>query len=354
MIKQFSTYNNNDYLVIVNDALIRVYCNIESAPFFSRTTDNNNISSAVYFSNSFYFSNKKDNTLYCYKNQESEKEIIYEFDKFEEIKIIKSFSNGEDGEVLISGNSKSGNNKCFIFSLLKNKLVSFVPMSNGLKDIEYNSKGDIVQLINHNIEPSGYIDDEEKIFKVIVYNFNKLKENNEKKLEINDADLTEELLGYISIFTDEDFYCRTYSEEISKHMHYPLFDNFMYNWPIELSISNDGNCIIYYCEDISGLIVANIDGTIKNYFYIEKGYTKDSLYYYNNDNNILYVCDNNSFSAFHLFQNDEIRDKLNKEYENAINESENLQYSFEFKKLLYEFLISVDNKEINRIDKYLE
>lgn len=110
---------------------------------------------------------------------------------------------------------------------------------------------------------------------------------------------------------------------------FPLFDFYLRHWLSQKSFSTSGKYVVYYCSDISGIIIGTSDGgDIYRIFELPREIAKeDNQFYYNDLKNILYVIDHrNEISIYSVICSEQKAiEELNIAYNNAYNSRTNLQ-----------------------------
>lgn len=110
-------------------------------------------------------------------------------------------------------------------------------------------------------------------------------------------------------------------------LRFPLFDYYLYHWLIQKSFSSSGKYVVYYCPDISGLIIGTSEGgDVYRLFELpDEIAQEDNHYYFNDLKDILYVVDQaNDIKIYSIICTnhkavEDLNDAYNKAYENHQN-----------------------------------
>lgn len=111
-------------------------------------------------------------------------------------------------------------------------------------------------------------------------------------------------------------------------LRFPLFDNYLREWLRQKSFSSSGAYIVYYCSEISGIIIGSPDeGTIYRILRLPNDVNKEkNKFLFDDFDNMLYVIDENDTIRRYLIENisKDALDKLNVAYNEAYQNKYNL------------------------------
>lgn len=111
-------------------------------------------------------------------------------------------------------------------------------------------------------------------------------------------------------------------------LRFPLFNYYLYHWLKQKSFSSSGLYIVYYCPDISGIIIGSADGgKVYRIFKLPHEVDKEeNQYYFNDFTNLLYVVDQSNKITRYLVEctAQDALEKLNAAYDKACQDRINL------------------------------
>lgn len=173
-----------------------------------------------------------------------------------------------------------------------------------------------------------------------------------ESISINPAEKAVKITDYLEIDSwydswDEAIHSGTKSLD---KMRFPLFDKYMYYWLTESSnsLSAWGNYVVYYCEDLTGIIISCYqNGEVYRVFRLPAPYRGASLegrdgvkLYYNEKTDILTILLDGKINRYRVFQKSSAKaDGLNCYYDER---DEDLKNDIRFINLLAEAVYDVE------------
>lgn len=306
-----------DYFTLINQEKVFLYQNNDLLYEIKKSS---NVVSAICKNNYYLYTKDKDNHLFG-KILDIDKAFECVLEEYEQLYLLKFLSNTM--KVLVCGvDANRKKEELFIYDLINNKIICKFP-SEIRRDTCYDMalQSDYIHVMGlFQNKISRYADDldREDIY-LATY-----------EIIGTETELIDKL-SVICIF--DDFEEKSFATVCSlKEMQFPLFDQFLYSWLIEKSLSASGKLITYYSSDFHGLVISYVtDGQIFKLVGLPQNAKKEDMYYYNDYTGILSVLSANgdgvrrflvSNSAHALGNEVEI---LNKQYMHAKLENINLQ-----------------------------
>lgn len=309
------------YINVYNDNKFILQCDISDL----------DINGAVYLEGTLYCTQNYDNIIYVYKlNSLKDKIILHEY---ENIKIIKCINSTKYWFVL-----QIDARQIIAYDLINKRSLFLLPIQNNYIDIALFENENAIMVgddVEYELDDVG---DSYNHTLLCSFHYNILN---------GDVQILDQLEVHTFIDNWDDRHINT---TISKYnMKFPLFDMYLYYWLEELSISAHGKYIIYYSNDIKGIIISEFEnGTVYQLFVLPKKYTKDSKYYFNELTNIFTIVNNGIIERYIIKQESEDALKeLNKRYNDAYKNKKNVQEDDDFKSLFFQCLIGGKCKKMD-------
>ena len=304
-------YHNKDKVLFAKYDFGQVVISDGENCIFRRLIDN--VTGIAYFDGKLVVSiEDRNKLLYIDEKHDDPKEVI--IDEYCSVEIIKMVTGHDSLAVLRGIGDKS--NEYFIFDLVNSIKIAVLPFECGFIDLAYKSAGNALLLCETEQEvPVRYVDevpDTEVIF------FAGVSWNNDcQQVEITDS---------IKLYIDNNYNVPN-KLLYSGDLRFPLFDQYLYHWLKQKSFSLNGRYVVYYSEDIKGVIIGNpIGGEIHRIIslpdelanssndFVYNYYTQE-LFVITNDNDIrrLYICVKSEKAI------DKLNAAYNKAYINKVN-----------------------------------
>lgn len=101
-----------------------------------------------------------------------------------------------------------------------------------------------------------------------------------------------------------------------KSMCFPLFNKYLYKWLKTKSLSAHAKYVLYYCEDIKGIIISRYqDGAIYRIFHLPVLHKEEMQYYFNEETNVFTIMDNGNVEQYFITpRSSTITNELNSYY----------------------------------------
>ena len=205
---------------------------------------------------------------------------------YDSVRIVKMVTRQE--AILVLECIKGTDKTLLLFDCITNTIISLLPISNDFIDLIITGTDSAVLLCEELTKiPARYEDDDDDS-KVLFF----------AELENNKESLKQDIKKSISLYISYD----DFDERTINRLHYddglrfPLFDNFLFHWLKQKSFSSSGSYVVYYCEDIDGIIIGSpIGGDIYRVITLPKeAANKENLFYFNEQLNELTVVSINN------------------------------------------------------------
>lgn len=334
----FSHWKKDDYLTVVNKNLVKVYKNCGLEPIIKLKMIDKSITGAVYAENRIVITFQETADV-IYQYDENGEVTRYNLgNHFNNIKVIKYLNGGSGHEYVLNIKDIDTNRSRFIiYDIEKQKEIAEIPMSGGLKDIEYYKNDSLLQLTKFCVDESRYTDDDDEMeYRIIMWDVESVG------ISKNYIEQKKAFKGYTGIYTTEKWeggYC---SQELSHNIHFPLFKYFLYYWPENLSVSAHGKFFLQFSKDIDGILIGSLNGEIKHCFKMPKGVTSKAHLFFNENENRLYVVENSVMIVYKILQNQEYIDQVNEMYDLTLKAQISVQNNREFEEIFYRCLHSAN------------
>ncbi len=308
-----SSVQELDYITIIFSNKVCVYRN--SDLLFEHNAIE--ISGAVYINDLLLYTVKEDNTLYT--NIAKTKFVL---SKYGSVKILKCISNTNYWVVL-----ELDDKSLVAYDLWAEEILFELPIQHNFLDMSIR-ENNIGMIIGEDIIDL-YEDDQEYI-KLKTFHFDVQNRN----VEVIDS---------LKIYNCYDNWDDKYTSSVSsKHnMKIPLLNMYLYYFPQEMSISANGNYIVYYSDDIKGIIISDFqNGNVFRLFVLPVERTATTQYYFNENTNIFTIINGEYIERYIIEQtSDNLIGTLNKYYNDALINRKHLREDIEFKNLFYQVLM---------------
>lgn len=290
----------------------------------------NDISGAVYIKDTLYYSLKYDNKIYSLCNHCND--CIAEISNFSTIKIWKYISCSHKWIVIeVTQDNVDLSNSYYsikdetmnlVYDLENSEILFELPMPY-LIDMGIPEENNGV-LLGEGCEGEIYLeggDGSDEIF------LSSIKFD----LSIGKVDI-QDSLHIISIYDNFEDILHTRVRAIN-NMCFPLFDKFLYKWLETKSLSAYAKYVVYYSDDIKGIIISQYqDGIVYRIFRLPIPHTRYTQYYFNEETNVFTIMDNGKIEQYIItLRSSTIIEKLNAYY----TSHDDLQHDGDFINLLY-------------------
>lgn len=289
----------------------------------------NDISGAVYIKDTLYYSLKYDNKIYSLCNHCND--CIAEISNFSTIKIWKYISCSHKWIVIeVTQDNVDLSNSYYsikdetmnlVYDLENSEILFELPMPY-LIDMGIPEENNGV-LLGEGCEGEIYLeggDGSDEIF------LSSIKFD----LSIGKVDI-QDSLHIISIYDNFEDILHTRVRAIN-NMCFPLFDKFLYKWLETKSLSAYAKYVVYYSDDIKGIIISQYqDGIVYRIFRLPIPHTSYTQYYFNEETNVFTIMDNGKIEQYIItLRSSTIIEKLNAYY----TSHDDLQHDGDFINLL--------------------
>lgn len=249
-----------------------------------------------------YFIQRKKIMRYIYKINFDELKIVIA--DYKSVKVLKSLNHTNQWFVL-----EVDRKELIVYDLLNARVMFYLPIQHNFVDIAILEDSNAIMIGKEKRDVSVYSDDCDYAY-IILNSF--LFDLLSGKIEIIDE------LSVVNWDNGDDYVT---SPSSIRDMKFPLFDNFLYSWPKEISISALGNYIVYYCDDIKGIIISDFqNGNVYRMFSLPKKRTNKTQYFFNEKTNIFTILDINSIERYYVRQEStELLKSLNEVYNSFIH-----------------------------------
>lgn len=206
-----------------------------------------NVSGCAYNDEILWLSIENSNTLIAVDSENNEE--LISISDYNNISIIKMVT-GQESFLVLEG-SNAEDKSLFVFDCKAEKVLFVLPIKEHFIDIVITSYKTALLLCEEGQSvPARYrdeVDDEEVLFWAeLTWNQDSTEVTIKKSMKL-----------YIdcNYETDSGNYMQTilYSEGLR----FPLFDQYLYHWLEQKSFSLNGKYVVYYSEDIRGIIIGN-------------------------------------------------------------------------------------------------
>lgn len=340
MKTNFSIYDNKVYVTVLKDNNV-VY--VYESPHLKKVVEYNSDFGMQFTSAEFCGNNK---ILFTTKGDYGKvfirglaTKVIDLSDDYCSVIIKKHLTGGSGQEYLLQGKSrKDGEIDFFVYDVDSEKIVTFIPLSRGCSDVEYIEDEKILALTKH----IRYMDDDDEMqYRIVSFD---IKNYRSRNMTIEDQ--ISKLDKYSGIYSMEDFMsCQYVSQEIRNGFRSILFDNFLYDWSENCSISSLGRYYLQKNKDIKGILVGDVDtGDVVFFFELPSIIEKAEKFYFDDLENELYAVTSDKVYCYSVSQNSKLIQQVNQLYNQSFM---SLQQNAEFKKIFYKCLLSAELNEVN-------
>lgn len=318
-----------DYITLIFSKHINVYN--DNKLILQCDISDLDINGAVYISDALYCTQNLDNVIYIYKSEFLEDKII--LPEYKNIKIIKCINDSKYWFVL-----EINNGQLIAYDLINKRPLFLLPIQDNYIDIAVFENENAI-MIGDDVECElDDIGDSYNHTLLCSFHYNVLNGN----IQILDQ---LEVHTFIDNWDDHHI-----NRTISRYnVKFPLFDTYLYYWLEELSISAYGKYIIYYSEDIKGIIISEFEnGNVYRLFVLPKKHTEESKYYFNELTNIFTIVNNGIIERYIIEQeSEEMIKELNEIYNDSYKNKKSVQEDDDFKSLFFQCLIGGKCKKMD-------
>lgn len=227
---------NNSTKVFISDGLVCV-----------REYSKENVSGCAYNNETLWLSTENSNTLIAVDSENNEELIpILDYDNISIIKMVT----GQESMLILEG-SNAKDKSLFVFDCNTKEILFVLPIQEDFIDIVITSYKTALLLCEERRRvPARYsdeVDDVEILFWAEL-------EWNQESTEVIIKKSMKLYIDY-NYETDDGDYGHTIL--YSKGLRFPLFDCYLYHWLEQKSFSLNGKYVVYYSEDIQGIVIGN-------------------------------------------------------------------------------------------------
>jgi len=313
---------DKDYFCILSlGSKIRFYENkeLKHERMISKETP---VSSIVYKKDKIVHTKEGKGELYVHNIKTGNLISKHTFDQYDKVFVLKYVNNAEK----IFFRACKGRDEYFILYDLENEGIIFeLDMEGEFFDFSIFPDGSYVLLCRCEKDVSVYEDDEDS------------KTTHLLHFRCKDSGVEE--LDKLEVYSEYDNFDDRYRSFIipTGGVRFPLFDQYMYYWPSEKSITASGKYAVYYQEDIKGLIISDVlTADIYKILTLPEAYGEEDIYYYNEETGILSILSGSSVTQYLLTErNTNYIERLNRLYNEAYKTGKNLQKDFDFKRVVF-------------------
>ena len=277
-----------------------------------------NVSGCAYNDETLWLSIENSNTLIAVDSKNNE-ELIPILD-YDNISIMKMVTGQESVLVLEGSNDKD--KSLFVYDCKAEEVLFALPIKGHFIDIVITSYKTALLLCEEGQRvPARYsdeVDDQEILFWAELA----------WEQDSTEATIKKSMKLYIDYNYEtgsgDDIHTILYSEGLR----FPLFDQYLYHWLEQKSFSLNGKYVVYYSEDIRGIIIGNpVGGEIYRIFALPNDVAdpKNEFFYNYHANELVVITKDNKIKRYVIDCTSEIAlDNLNTAYNEAFLNKTNL------------------------------
>lgn len=206
-----------------------------------------NVSGCAYNDETLWLSIENSNTLIAVDSENNEELIpILDYDNINIIKMVT----GQEAILVLEG-SNAEDKSLFVFDCRAEKVLFVLPIKEHFIDIVITSYKTALLLCEEGRRvPARYsdeVDDEEVLFWAeLTWNKDSTEVTIKKAMKL-----------YIDYNYETDAGNHMQTILYSEGLCFPLFDQYLYHWLEQKSFSLNGKYVVYYSEDIRGIVIGN-------------------------------------------------------------------------------------------------
>ena len=300
-------------IYFAKNSLSRVY--ISDGVEIIREYDKENVTGCTYNGERLWISTKESNEIMCIDSNQDEISLpILSYDTV----CIVSMVTGQD-EIMVLKGLRGDKVELFLFDGIKGCTFCKLPIYKDYIDfiIESDRKGFLL-CEESMVVPRIYEDDVDDT-KVLFF----------AEIAWNIENIQADIVRAITLYIDNNYDC---VDKLSygDNLRFPLFDQSLWKLLVQKSFSSSGKYVVYYSEDINGIIIGNpVGGEIHRLVSIPTEIAGfDSCYYYNDISEELFIItQSNEIMRYtiHCHSEEAIR-QLNNVYDDAYNKNRSLSF----------------------------
>lgn len=304
-------FKNKNRIYFANNALDGVYISDGVNTVWEYAKEN--VTGCTCNGEMLWLSTVDSNELICVDSQENESFLpVLSYDT---VRIV-SMVTGQK-EIMVLEGLRCDETEILLFDGIKSCVLCKLPIQKEYIDfvIESDEKGFLL-CEEPTAVPQRYsdeVDDTEILF------FAELAWNSQN----NNAHITKSITLYI-----DNNYDVPQKLSYSENFCFPLFDQYLWKWLKQKSFSSSGKYVVYYSEDIKGIIIGNpVGGKIHRLVSIPEEIADcNSCYYYNDiSDELLIITKSNEIKRYIIYcDSEEAIEKLNVAYDDAYNKKRSL------------------------------
>lgn len=296
-------------------------------------SEENPISSIVYKNDTIVYTEDDKDDLYVCNVTTGVVVSKYNFEHYDKIYVLKYINNTE--KVILR--AYRGRDAYFVlYDLEKDKTICELEMRGKFYDFTILQDGSYILLCKCEENVSMYEDDDDSETTHLLH------------FRCTDSGIEE--IRKLMVFSSYDNFDERYRSCImpTGDVRFPLFNQYMYHWPVEKSLTASGKHAVYYQEDIKGLVISDIlTADVNRILTLPDSCTEDNEYYYNDETGILSVLSGTEVIQYLIVERDGgYTERLNEMYNEAYKTKTSLQKNFHFKRILF---VNIENTICERM-----
>lgn len=277
-----------------------------------------NVSGCAYNNETLWLSIENSNTLIAVDSENNEKLIpILDYDNVTIMKMVT----GQESVLVIEG-SNAEDKSLFIFDCKAEEVLFVLPIKGHFIDTVITSyKTALLLCTEGQCVPARYsdeVDDEEILFWADL-------EWNQDSTEVAIKKSIKLYIDYNRKTNSGDF---IQTILYSEGLRFPLFDQYLYYWLEQKSFSLNGKYVVYYSDDIRGIIIGNpVGGEIYRIIALPDDVAdpRNDFFYNYNVNELVVITNDNKIKRYDIKCTSEVAlDNLNTAYNEAFLNKINL------------------------------
>ena len=298
-------------IYFAKNSLSRVY--ISDGIEIIREYDKENVTGCTYNGERLWISTKESNEIVCIDSNQAESSLpILSYDTV----CIVGMITGQK-EIMVLKGLRGDKVELFLFDGIKGCTFCKLPIYKDYIDfvIESDRKGFLL-CEESMVVPRIYEDDVDDT-KVLFF----------AEIAWNIENIQADIVRAITLYIDNNYDC---VDKLSygDNLRFPLFDQYLWKWLVQKSFSSSGKYVVYYSEDINGIIIGNpVGGEIHRLVSIPTEIAGIGSYYYYNDisEELFIITQSNEIKRYIIHcDSEEAIIRLNNVYDDAYNKKRSL------------------------------
>lgn len=295
-------------------------------------SDETPISSIVYKNNMIVYTEADKDLLFVHNVETDTVVSEYDFTKYDRIYVLKYVN---DTEKVVLKAYKERQSFFVLFDLIEGKTICELEMRGEFYDFSMLQDDSYVLLCSCDRDVSVYAEDGDTLTTQLL------------QFRCNESAIEE--IRRLMVYSEYDSFDDVYRSFVKATggARFPLFDFFMYYWPVEKSLTASGKYAVYYQEDVKGLIISEVAaGDVYKILTLPAAYKKEDTYYYNDETGVLSILVEDEVIQYLITELDaNYIERLNNMYNKAYKEKRSLQKNFHFKRVLF---VNIENNICER------